>query len=173
MGKFDKSARYACRAAPHPVARKLLRKVRERLELDQFHDTRTTPLHGQRDRTVDSVLSFRNRDEPASPCLVILEFHAEHDPDKLHTTLVSVAHMRADVRPEPEGKGRYRVFAGLVYLRGQASDTNLDMTLTGEDGQPLAGTRHTFLVWNVEQDEAGEALAEVKADFDQLWGLLF
>src|SRR5207248_14742 len=116
MGMFDQAARYACRAAPEPVARRLLRKVRQRLELEQFHDTRTTPLPGQRDRTVDSVLSLRDLDRPASPCLVIVEFQSEHDEDKLHTTLVSVAHMRADVRHGPEREGRYEVFAGLVYL---------------------------------------------------------
>jgi hypothetical protein len=173
MGMFDQAARYACRTAPQAVARRLLRMVRERLELDQFHDTRTSPLPGQRDRTVDSVLALRDLDRPASPCLIILEFQAEHDEDKLHTTLVSVAHMRADVRHGPEHKGRYEVFAGLVYLRGQASDTSLGMTLTDETGQRLAGTWHTVLFWNVEEDEAGQALAEVEADFEHLWGLLF
>src|SRR5258707_7941253 len=98
MGMFDQAARYACRTAPHPVARRLRRKVRQRLELEQFHDTRTTPLPGQRDRTADSVLALRNLDRATSPCLIILEFQAEHDEDKLHTTLVSVAHLRADVR---------------------------------------------------------------------------
>src|SRR5947209_8292583 len=106
MGMFDQAARYACRTAPHPVARRLLRKVRERLELEQFHDTRTTPLPGQRDRTADSVLALRDLDLPAAPCLVILEFQAQPDEDKLGTTLVSVAHMRADVRHGPDRKGR-------------------------------------------------------------------
>jgi hypothetical protein len=173
MGMFDQAARYACRTAPEVVARRLLRKVRERLELDQFHDTRTAPLPGQRDRTVDSVLSLRNLDKPNSPGLVILEFQTRHDKDKLHTTLVSVAHMRADVRHGAERKGLYEVFAGLVYLRGRASDVTLDMALTDESGQRLAGTWHTVLFWNVEEDEASQALAEAAADFERCWGLLF
>src|SRR5262249_3352333 len=150
----DQAARFACRAQPVPVGRRLLRKARQRLEVAQFHDTRTAPLPGQKDTTADSVLSLRNLDRPAAPCLVILEFQAQLDEAKLATTLVSVAHMHAEVRHGDDRKGRYQVFAGLVYLRGRAPEVSLEMTLTGEAGEVLAGTQHKVLSWNVEEDDA-------------------
>ncbi len=173
MGLFDQAARYACRTQSEVVAKRLLRPVRERWQFGQFHDTRTSPLPGQRDRTVDSVLALDNLDGPGNPFLIILEFQAQHDEDKLRTTLVSVAHMHADVRHGPDHKGRYWVFAGLIYLRGNAKMTALDMALTDASGARLAGTSHQTLVWNVEEDDAGQALDEVAADFERCWGLLF
>jgi len=61
---------------------------------------------------------------------------------------------------------------GLVYLRGQAPRITLDMTLPGPAGPPVAGQGIRPLFWNVEEDEASPALAEVEAD-PELWGLLF
>ena len=75
------------------------------------------------------MLGLDDLDSPGSPCLTILEFQSGPDEDKLHTTLVSVAHMRVEVRHGPSLQGRYRVVAGLVYLRGQAPQITLDMTL--------------------------------------------
>ena len=61
----------------------------------------------------------------------------------------------------PDHKGRYWVFAGLIYLRGSAKDGGLDMTLTDASGARLAGTSHQTSFWNVEEDDAGQALDEV------------
>jgi hypothetical protein len=173
MGMFDQAARYACRAQPAVVAARLLRGLRERLAFVRLHESKTNPLPGQRERIADSVLALDNLDAPASPGLMILEFQSGEDEDKLHSTLVSVAHLRADVRHGADGKGRYAVFAGLVYLCGRAAETSIQMTLTDAEGRTTAGTAHRALVWNVADDDATEALAEVEADFEPRWGLLF
>lgn len=173
MGMFDQGARYACRVHPSVVARKLLRQVRERLSFGQFHESKTNPLPGQRERIADSVLALDNLGAPSAPCLMLLEFQSRHDEDKLQTTFVSVAHLRADVRHGPDRKGRYEVFAGLVYLQGKAVETEIGMALTDADGKQVAGSHHQALLWEVGEDDADAALAEVGADFAGWWGLLF
>ena len=167
MGMFDQAARYACRAQPPVVAARLLRQVREHLRYAELHESKTNPLPGQRERIADAVVALDNLDAPQSPCLMILEFQSSHDEDKLHSTFVSVAHLRADVRRGPDGKGRYEVFAGLVYLCDRAAETQTRMALTNTAGQPIAGSSHVALLWEVAEDDASEALAEVEADFER------
>src|SRR5207248_2601429 len=61
----------------------------------------------------------------------------------------------------------YRVFAGLVYLKGECPRAVLDMrTKAG------LGTRHEAMVWDVAKDDAAEALQAVESGAEH-WGLLF
>lgn len=172
MSTYDLSARYASRTQPGVVARRLWRRVREPFVLGTLHESKTNPLPGQRERLADQVLLMENLRTPTLPALAVLEFQSRHDKDKLNTTLVSVAHLNADARHDA-GDGTYLVFAGVVYLTGRPPLTAIDMTLTGGDGAVVAGTRHQVLSWSLEDDDATEALAEVEADFEQNWGLLF
>ena len=101
------------------------------------------------------------------PWLVVMEFQAQDDADKLDATLEEVAVLRSRVR---FGKGRgskYRVVAGMVYLRDCVQDDILDMTLPSG-----AGTRHAPLVWNVWKDDAVKTLDAVALG-EVPWGVLF
>jgi hypothetical protein len=167
MGAFDQAARYAYRAEPESVTRRLLRNVSEPLAFRELMDTRTTPLPGERDRTADTVAALDDQAHPEQPWLLVVEFQAQHDPDKLDVSLVTAARMRADYRHGVDRQGKYKVLVGLVYLQGQCPESLLDMTVSGG-----AGTRHQPLVWNVAEDDAAAVLAEMAAG-TLTWGLLF
>jgi hypothetical protein len=98
---------------------------------------------------------------------MILEFQSSHDPEKLNTTLVEAAVFPAYARHGADRQGQYRVFCGLVYLKGTCPEPVLDMTI-GEG----FGTRHAPLLWEVEKDDAEAALTAV-AEGKASWGLLF
>ncbi len=106
-------------------------------------------------------------DNPTQPWLLVGEFQAEHDENKLDTTLVEVAQFRARMRHGEDGKGKYKVLAGFIYLAGECPENVLDMTLTSG-----AGTRHAALVWNVANESAYEALDDFEAG-KTTWGILF
>jgi hypothetical protein len=104
---------------------------------------------------------------PDRPWLVVMEFQAQADADKLDVTLEEVAVLRSRAR-FGEGRGnKYRVAAGMVYLRDCVQDDILDMTLPSG-----AGTRHAPLVWNVWKDDAAKTLDAVALG-ESPWGVLF
>ncbi len=167
MGAFDQAARYATQAEPEAVVRRLLRGPGARLPFREWADTRTTPLPRERERTADLVAVLADESVPERPWALVLEFQSEHDPDKLDVTLQVVARLRTGLRHGEDRRGRYRVLASLVYLRGRCPEEVLDMTLAGG-----FGTRHAPLVWNVEADRADVALAALAAG-ETTWGVLF
>lgn len=167
MGVYDQAARYATQAHPRVVVSRLLRPSGRVLDFREWLDTRTLPLPGGPDRIADLVAAL---DDPAAadrPWLLVLEFQAQEDPDKLEATLVEASVLRAYARRGPERRGRYCVLCGLVYLRGRCPNGVLDMTVPGG-----YGTRHAPLVWDIDADDAFAALATVAAD-PSSWGLLF
>ncbi|HKI33380.1 MAG TPA: hypothetical protein VKA46_16115 [Gemmataceae bacterium] len=166
MGVFDQAARYATLAEPEPVLSRLLAGSGATLRFREWVDTRTTPCPGERDRTADRVAALVNESAPDQPWLLVFEFQAQHDPDKLDATLAEAARLRIEVRHGADRRGKYNVCTALVYLRGRCPQTVLDMTLPGG-----AGTRHAALVWNVEEDAADQALTAVTAGA-ATWGLL-
>lgn len=165
MGDFDRAARSAARADPDAVVRRLLAPAGADWRFREWLDTRTVPLPGGSDRIADLVAAL---DDPSSgpPTLLILEFQARHDPEKLDATLEEAATFRVRTRHGDDGKGKYRVLTALVYLQGRCPDGVLDMTVGGY------GTRHAPLVWNVEADDAPAALDGV-ADGRASWGTRF
>jgi hypothetical protein len=167
MGVFDQAARYAAQEAAEPVVARLVRGRRESLRFREWVESRTTPLPGERDRTADRVAALLDEAAPEQPWLLLAEFQAEHDPDKLDVTLIEVARLRMEVRHGPNRKSRYKVLAAMIYLRGRCPDAELDMTVGDE-----CGTWHKPAVWNLEDDEAAPVLDEVAAN-PALWGQLF
>lgn len=167
MGVFDQAARYAAQEAAEPVVSRLVRGLRVSLRFREWVESRTTPLPGERDRTADRVAALVDEADPDQPWLLLAEFQAEHDPDKLDVTLVEVARLRTEVRHGPDRKGKYKVLAALIYLRGRCPTAELDMTVWG-----LWGTWHNPVVWNLEDEDAGRVLDEVAAN-PAGWGLLF
>jgi hypothetical protein len=166
MGVFDQAARFAARADPEPVLLRLLGGKGVALRFRDWLDTRSFPLPGGPDRMADLVAGL---DDPAAadkPSLLVLEFQAQEDVDKLDVTLEEVAILRSRARHGEDRKGKYRVLAGLVYLQGRCPEDVLDMTLP--DG---SGTRHAALVWNVVGDDAAQAL-EAVAGGRMPWGML-
>jgi hypothetical protein len=167
MGVFDQAARFAARADPETVPGRLLAGKGASLRWREWLDTRTLPLPGGPDRTADLVAAL---DDPAAadrPWLMVVEFQAQLDPDKLEATLEEVALLRSRARHGEQRKGKYKVVAALVYLRDRGPEDVLDMTFP--DG---AGTRHAPLIWNVAEDNAASALEAIAAG--QLsWGMLF
>jgi len=167
MGVFDQAARFAEKADPGVVPERLLRSSGLVLSFHDWFDTRPFPLPGGPDRIADLVAVL---DDPAAldkPWLMVLEFQAQVDEDKLEVTLEEVAILRSRARHGEDRKGKYKVVAGLVYLQGRCPESVLDMTLP--NGR---GTRHEALVWNVADDDAALAL-EAVASGRKSWGLLF
>ena len=101
------------------------------LRFRQWQDTRTTPRPGEPDITADLVAALGNDARPDQPWLLVFEFQAEHDPDKLDITLAEVARLRLTVRHGDDRRGKYNVLVALVYLRGTCPERVLDMTLPG------------------------------------------
>jgi hypothetical protein len=166
MGVFDQAARFTSRADPEAVLGRVLAATKTPLRFREWADTRTLPRPGGTERTADLVAIL---DEATSgvPWLLVLEFQAQHDPDKLDVTLEEVARLRLHVRHGENRRGKYQVLVGLVYLLGRCPVSSLDMTLP--EG---LGTRHTVFVWDVEGDSAEAALAAVEAGRAP-WGVLF
>ncbi|MFO0824625.1 MAG: hypothetical protein U0792_16155 [Gemmataceae bacterium] len=109
-------------------------------------------------------------DDPKSadaPWLFVLEFQAQHDRDKLEVTLEEVAILRSRVRHGADRQGRYKVAAGLIYLRDRSREDNLDMRFP--DG---SGTCHVPRIWNVGIDDGATDVEGVAAG-SLSWGLLF
>src|SRR5689334_403556 len=118
MPIFDQAARYASQAEPEAVLSRLLSATGAPLRFREWLDTRTTPRPGERDRTADRVAALADESAPDRPWLLVLEFQAQHDPDKLDVTLAEAARLRMEVRHGPERRGKYNVCTALVYLRG-------------------------------------------------------
>ena len=167
MGVYDQAARWAANTDAQPVTAGLQRQQPTRLRFVELGESRTTPRPGGLDRTADRMLVLSDEAAPQQPWLLAVEFQARHDEDKLDSTLVEVAQLRARARHGPDGKGKYKVLAGLVYLTGVCPEGVLDMTLTSG-----AGTRHAALVWNLARDSAVAALEELEAGATT-WGILF
>ncbi len=167
MGVYDQAARWAANTDARVVTARLQREQKPPLRFVELGESRTTPRPGGLDRTADRVFVLAGEDTPARPWLLVAEFQAQHDEDKLDDTLVEVAQLRARARHGADGKGKYRVLAGLVYLVGECLHSVLDMTLTSG-----AGTRHAALVWNIANDNASAALDELEAGTTS-WGILF
>jgi hypothetical protein len=167
MGVLDQASRYAAQAEPEAIVRRVLRGVGTSLGFRAWVDTRITPRPGQRDRTADRVADLASPEAPERPWLLVFEFQAQHDPDKLDVTLAEAAHLRLDARHGEDRRGKYQILVTLVYLRGSCPEGVLDMTLPGG-----WGTRHAPLIWNVAEDDAGAALDALEAGV-LTWGILF
>lgn len=167
MGVFDQAARFAAQADPEPVLKRVLAATKTPLRFTEWADTRTLPQPGGTDRTADLVAVLDDAAAADNLWLLVLQFQTQHDPDKLDVTLEEIARLRLHGRHGQDRRGKYRVLTGLIYLQGRCPESSLDMTLP--EG---FGTRHTALVWNVEEDRAESALSSVAAG-QTSWGMLF
>src|SRR5688572_4272030 len=107
MGAFDQAARYAAQADPDAVVGRALAPTGVALRFRDWLDTRALPLPGGPDRTADLVAAL---DDPATadrPALLVLEFQAQVDPDKLDVTLEEAGILRGHARHGEDRKGKY------------------------------------------------------------------
>jgi hypothetical protein len=167
MGMFDQAARFAAQADPSGVPTRVLTGAGLPLVFREWFDTRTIPLPGGPDRIADLVAALDNPVALDMPWLLVLEFQAQIDPDKLDVTLEEVAVLRARVRHGSEREGRYKVAVGFVYMLDRCVDDSLDMRLP--DG---SGIRYTPRIWNIADDNAAATL-EAVASGSLSWGMLF
>ncbi len=167
MGVFDQAARFASQADPKAVVGRVLTATQASLRFKEWADTRTLSQPGGTDRIADLVAVLEDAAAVENPWLLLLEFQARHDPDKLDVTLEEIARLRLHGRHGQDRRRKYRVLTGFVYLQGRCPNSSLDMTLP--EG---FGTRHVALVWNVAEDSAEAVLASVAAG-QASWGLLF
>jgi hypothetical protein len=167
MGAFDRAARYATQSESIAVIGRILRIAGRDLRFREWIDTRATPKPEERDQTADRVAVLDDPAAPARPVLLLLEFQAEHDPDKIDDTLAEVGQLRRNLRHGDDRQGKYSVLAALIYLRGRCPEPVLDMTGPGN-----LGTRHAPVVWNVAGDVAAEALDAFEKG-ETTWGILF
>ncbi len=142
MGDFDQAARYAAQAEPDVVLARLLQESGLVVNFREWLNTRTVPLPGGSDRSADLVAAVDDPASPERPWLVVLEFQAQVDADKLDVTLEEVAILRSRVRFGDDRRGKYKVGAGLIYLRDRCPDDALDMRFP--DG---SGTRRASGTW--------------------------
>jgi hypothetical protein len=166
MGVYDQAGRFAARADPTAVLARVLAATKTVLRFAEWADTRTLPRPGGGERTADLV-AILDEEAGGNPSLLVLEFQTRHDPDKLDVTLEEVARLRLHARHGQDRRGKYRVLAAFVYLQGHCPEAVLDMTLP--EG---FGTRHSALVWNVEEDSAAAVLSSIEAGRAS-WGGLF
>src|SRR5205085_11337122 len=127
MGVFDQAANYGYRAEPQAVTQRVLTRHGLPFTFRELYETRTTPLPGQRDRTADKVVILDDPTQPAQPWLLLWEFQATHDSEKLDVTLVEAGRLRTDFRHGPERKDKYQVLTALVYLTGTCPQSELNM----------------------------------------------
>jgi hypothetical protein len=167
MGVFDQATRFATDTNPQAVVDRLLRGKGVFWQFREWADTRMLRWPGNADRTADQVAALYYPAAADSPWLMVLEFQAQVDPDKMDVTLEEVAMVRNHVNHGEERKGKYRVMAALVYLCGRCPEDMLDFTLP--DG---TGTRHAPLIWNIEDDDAAQILEAVAAEVLS-WAMLF
>jgi hypothetical protein len=146
MGVLDQAARYAAQADPEAAVGRILRGVRVSFRFRAWVDTRTTPRPGQRNRTADRVAELVDGGAPDRPWLLVFEFQAQHDPDKLDVTLVEAGQLRLEARHGEDRRGKYNILVALVYLRGSCPEPTLDMTLPGGWGP---GTRRCCGTWSL------------------------
>jgi len=167
MGVYDQAARFATQLNPEPVLRRLSAARPVALSFREWFDTRTLPVPGGTDRTADLIAALEDPTAPDSPWLVVFEFQAQPDADKLDTTLDIVGTLRTTVRHGDDRKGKYRVVVAMVYLQGRSAETVLDMELS-----PGVGTRHAPFFWNVAEDDAVAAIEQVEVGI-RSWSELF
>src|SRR5688500_10973545 len=127
MGVFDQAARFAASADPEAAARRVLRETRLPLTFREWFDTRALALPGDRDRTADLVAVLDDPGHPDEPWLLVFEFEARPDADKLGVTLEEAVSLHRNVRHGEQRTGRYKVMTALVYLRGRCPAHILDM----------------------------------------------
>jgi hypothetical protein len=167
MGAFDQAARYAAQTVPEVVTQRLLLGCGTSLVFREWYDTRAMPLPRGPDRTADLVAQLDNLTIPEQPWLLIIEFQAQVELDKLDVTLEETAILRNRARHGEDKQGRYNVTAGMVYLVERCPQEVLNMTLP--DG---TGTRHAPRIWNVAADDAVQTLEAVATDKES-WAMLF
>src|SRR5262249_48017721 len=115
MGVYDQAARFAARADPGTAPGGLVAGgggwvavwagKGVALRWREWLDTRSLPLPGGPDRTADLVAALDDPAAPDKPWLMVIEFQAQVDPDKLDATLEEVAILRNRARHGREGKG--------------------------------------------------------------------
>ncbi len=167
MGVYDQAARYAAQAEPEAVIARLLRDTGEPLSFGRDFDTRTVPLPGGPDRTGDLAVILTGPVEVAESVLLMIEFQARHDEDKLDATFLAAAQYRHYARHGPDRRGKFNVQTALVYLTDRCPARELRMQLAGG-----SGSVHTCLVWDVAGDAASQTLDDVTAG-RATWGALF
>jgi hypothetical protein len=117
MGVYDQGARFAARADREAVLRRLLAGKGLALTFRDWLDTRSFPLPGGPDRTADLVAALDGPAAADKPWLLVLEFQARVDPDKLDVTLEEVAILRSRARHGEDRKGKYKVLRAVPKLK--------------------------------------------------------
>jgi hypothetical protein len=163
MGVYDQAARFAARMCPEAVLPNLLGVGYSGRQIGWFN-TRSIPMPGGADREADLVPELEG-DE--GRVLLVLEFQSEHDDDKLDVSLLEAATLRVYARHGEGNSEKYRVFAALIYLKGECPQSVLDMTLPYR-----GGTHHRALVWDVCKNDARISLDKLEAGRVS-WGVLF
>jgi hypothetical protein len=145
MGAFDRAARYATQSESITVIGRLLRIARRDVCFREWIDTRTTPKPEERDQTAEvAVPVLDDPRAPARPVLFLLEFQAEHDPDKIDDTLAAVGQLRRNLRHGDDRQGKCDVLAALLAIlrrqrAGQAAGNLVDTSAAVHQNVPSLG----------------------------------
>lgn len=89
MSQFDQAARYAATLDPA-------------LPFRGWLDTRTLPVPGEPDRICDTVAGLARGATVEPAWALVIEFHAEPDPDMLDRLREYLARLRRELRPGVE-----------------------------------------------------------------------
>jgi hypothetical protein len=165
MGVYDDAARFAAEADPVALmACVLSRTPRRDLVFGGWLNPRTSPVPGSPERIADLLAILHDPLTPTAPWLIGVELQSRPSEAKLRVTLETAGIFGSRARQD-DGMP-YRVTSALVHLTGSLGEPAIDARL-GE-----YGTFHRPLPWDIERDEAEEALQAVE-DGTASWGLLF
>jgi hypothetical protein len=165
MGAFDQATKYAAKADPAFVHRRVGRIAGLAADFMRWFPTKGVPLPGGPERDADLV-SLCKAEAGVTP-LLIWEFQSRHDPGKIAVLTLETMIFACNAGGAAEPGAPLLPVPVLVYLAGECPQRELGLITPngfGVIGKPV--------VWEMAKDSARETLAELRRG-ETTWGSLF
>ena len=158
MNHFDQASRYAAKLDPHALLRLVLNDPTGRYRFVRWLDARRLSFPGDPEGFSDTVVELNDRDEPAPPWAVPIEFQTEPDADMFGRLLRYLGQLWLELRPDEERGSRYQVGGIVVNLTGRGNSAR-DMKLGDSGIRTLLG----IVDFDLEEKEADTVLDGIAA----------
>jgi len=130
---FDQIARYLVKDEPGEFLQWVFPRLDPRLRFARWLDSQSTPRPGDPDRRCDTIAELTDTAGTSPPWLAVLELFTRPDPDALDRTIEYLGRFRRELRHGPYNRDRYLFAAAMIFLTDSSAETDLDMTLPGQD----------------------------------------